>query len=103
MMMAEFVTYTDMAEEYPTKAAKALLRQMTEKNKGTVALLMDASQWREEEISTFNTPVMIDGKWGRFWLVQSSREFWNLKPKAPVVTLRGLKALGEGLVRVLAL
>lgn len=103
MTMAEFATYTDMAEKNAaTMSAEALLAKLTEKDKQAMAILLDASQWAERDISTFREPVLIDGRWGRFWLVQSSREFWNLKPEAPVVTLRGLKALGRGMVRVLA-
>lgn len=58
--------------------------------------LMDYASVTLSEIEDFEqryaTPVLIEGVWGRFWLVpQHPRRL--LMPPAPMLTMRGLRAL----------
>lgn len=100
MNMTDFSNYAHLAMIDPTMAAEGFLSEMTEKDQKTVELILDASTWKEKDIETF-APVLIEGRWGRFWLVRNPEKDKDLIPKAPMVTLRGIKALGKGLVKAL--
>ena len=81
-------------------AARAFLAEASE---DAAAHLLDAAQWRDEDVVDFEHrggAVLIDGRWGRFWLAPSDLRK-ALLPPAPRVSPRGVVALARGLVTVL--
>lgn len=63
------------------------------------------AHWTRATVADFEQvglPVLIRGRWGEIWLCPADTPYYqNLEPRAPLVTPRGLRALGRGIVDVL--
>jgi len=101
MNMETLARFTKAAQEDQKKAARLFLKQLEEKDQVILEHLIDAAVWKERDLASFDDTkavVPILGPWGRFYFVTT---FYRGKLK-PRVTPRGLKALAQGLVDVLA-
>lgn len=55
------------------------------------------------DYETSGSPILIRGRWGEIWLCPAdTTHYQNLEPRAPLVTPRGLRALGRGVLAVLS-
>lgn len=88
----------------PRGAAHSLVASC--ENPAIIERLIRMALWEGAMIEDFERqgqPTLIKGCWGRFWLapVYPARSL-SLRPPAPILTPRALKALGRGVVDILA-
>lgn len=101
MNMETFARFTQAAQEDEKKAARLFLKRLKETDQVILERLLDAAVWKEQDLASFdalNEAKPIVGRWGQFYLVSTSYR-GDLEPR---ITPRGLKALAQGLVHVLA-
>lgn len=95
--MTRWAALCELAKRDPQGAARTFLAEAD----GDSALrLMDAALWREEGLADFElngAPVLIAGRWGKFWFAPDSYSK-VLLPPAPRVPPRGLVALARAVV-----
>lgn len=97
MTMERWAALCELAKRDPRGAARAFL---VEADGDSALRLMDAALWQEEDLADFElngTPVMIAGRWGKFWFAPDSYRK-VLLPPAPRVPPRGLVALARAVV-----
>lgn len=93
----------------PRRAAEDFLNGLEDPAGDLVLQFIDPPEgfahWSLGKIHDYETtgaPVLIRGRWGEIWLCPADTVYYqNLEPRAPVVTPRGLQALGRGIIDVL--
>jgi hypothetical protein len=91
----------------PRAAAETLLGALEDRHAGALEVLINLSadsRWSWPMIEDYERTgsyVLIQGRFGRFWLCPTTSQRM-LRPAAPELVIRGVRLLADGLVAALA-